>query len=385
MDLADMIGIILFGLEILFLAAVSLGLLKLRTKYGLVPFYMFLAACLVYGEMTTSFALFTFMCFDVAGTAVAIFPLMLFALILIYDLRGIEEAKRYIFGIILAVTLIIPLNMFFMLKSKLILSPFSPYDFNSLYTILYPNFFIFAFSIFGFIISTFVIIVLYNFLTGICKYKFSCVFIPLTLGLYANSVVFVSGLYIGGLATAGTLPAHIFTNTFASLLFSSIYVIVSPFIIPEKIEQIIERPQKTMEIDELKTGFGGRVEERFKVLVADDTPEVIELLKPIFEYENWEVVEAKNGKEALGMVFAEGPDIILLDIMMPGMDGYQVVEILKSHRTTRDIPIIMLTAKAGEEDKLKGMEMGINDYITKPFSLKEVVARIKMVMRRSVK
>ena len=380
-----MIGIILFGLEILFLAAVSLGLLKLRTKYGLVPFYMFLAACLVYGEMTTSFALFTFMGFDVAGTAVAIFPLMLFALILIYDLRGIEETRRYIFGIILAVMLIIPLNCLFLYKSEYLLSPYSLFDFKLLHTILYPNLFIFAFSVLGFIISVFLIIVIYNFLTGICKYKFLCVFIPLTLGLYADSVVFVSGLYISGLTTAGMLPAHIFTKTFASLLYSSIYVIVSPFIIPEKNEQIIERPQKTVEIDELKTGFGGRVEEGFKVLVADDTPEVIELLKHTLKYENWEVVEAKNGKEALGMVFAEGPDIILLDIMMPEMDGYQVVEILRSHRTTKDIPIIMLTAKGGKEEKLKGMEIGIDDYITKPFLPEELVARIKMVMRRSVK
>lgn len=379
-----MIEIILFGLEILFLATASLGLLKLRTKYGLVPFYMFLAACLVYGGMTTSLALSTFMGFDVATTAVAISSLMLFALILIYDLRGIEETKRYIFGIILTVTLIIPLNCLFLYKSEYLSSPYSLLNFKLLHTILYPNLFIFAFYVLGFIISVFLIIVLYSFLRGICKYKFLCVFIPLTLALYADSVVFVSGLYISGLATAGMLPAHIFTKTFASLLYSSIYVIISPFIIPEKIKQIIEIPQKTVEIDELKTGFAGGVEEGFKVLVADDTPEVIELLKPIFEYENWEVVEAKNGKEALGMVFAECPDIILLDIMMPEMDGYQVMEILRSHRTTRDIPVIMLTAKAGEEDKLKGMELGINDYITKPFSLKEVIARIKMVMRRSV-
>ena len=129
----------------------------------------------------------------------------------------------------------------------------------------------------------------------------------------------------------------------------------------------------------------GSISTGIKVLVADDTPEVIELLKHTLKYENWEVVEAKNGKEALGMVFAEGPDIILLDIIMPEMNGYQVVEILRSHRTTKDIPIIMLTAKGGKEEKLKGMEIGIDDYITKPFLPEELVARIKMVMRRSVK
>ncbi len=124
-----------------------------------------------------------------------------------------------------------------------------------------------------------------------------------------------------------------------------------------------------------------KTQEKIKVLVADDDKNVIYIIKCSLPQEMFEIIEATNGKEALGMVFAESPDVLILDIMMPEMDGYRVCEQLKDHDSTRDIPIIILSAKATVEDKLKAMSMGIRDYIVKPFDPRELEARIKMAMR----
>ncbi len=121
----------------------------------------------------------------------------------------------------------------------------------------------------------------------------------------------------------------------------------------------------------------GQVEKKTKVLIADDEKDVINIIRDSLD-PSFEIIEAKNGKEALGMVFAESPDILILDIMMPDMDGYKVCEELKKHEQTKDMPIIILSAKATVEDKLKAMEMGIDDYIVKPFDPRELEARIKL-------
>ena len=104
-----------------------------------------------------------------------------------------------------------------------------------------------------------------------------------------------------------------------------------------------------------------------KILVADDEPYILMALTDAVEMEGYDCVTAVNGKEALEKARQELPDLILLDIMMPYMDGYEVCEELKAHEQTRDIPVIMLTAKSQQVDIQRGKEVGADDYITKPF------------------
>ncbi|MCZ7357110.1 MAG: response regulator [Candidatus Methanoperedens sp.] len=118
-----------------------------------------------------------------------------------------------------------------------------------------------------------------------------------------------------------------------------------------------------------------------KLLVADDDKNVITIIRDSFDPEQFEILEAVNGKEALGMVFAESPDMLILDIMMPDMDGYKVCEELKKHESTKKIPIIILSAKTSIEDKLTAMGLGVDDYIVKPFDPRELKARIKLRLK----
>ncbi len=122
--------------------------------------------------------------------------------------------------------------------------------------------------------------------------------------------------------------------------------------------------------------------DKLKILIVDDEPDIPELLKLSLISEPYDFLVAYNGEEAIDVALKEHPDLILLDIMMPDMDGYEVVEQLKQSNTANDIPVIMISAKTAIEDKVRGMELGIDDYIAKPFDKREVKARIKMVMRR---
>ncbi|MGP2526537.1 response regulator transcription factor [Acidaminococcus sp. LBK-2] len=116
------------------------------------------------------------------------------------------------------------------------------------------------------------------------------------------------------------------------------------------------------------------------VLIADDEPQIREILSIYFKKEGFKVIEAADGAEALVQVQAGKPDIILLDIMMPVLDG---LEVCKQVRKISDIPIIMLTAKDSDDDRILGLEIGADDYISKPFNTREVVARVKAVLRRT--
>lgn len=116
------------------------------------------------------------------------------------------------------------------------------------------------------------------------------------------------------------------------------------------------------------------------VLIADDEPQIREILSIYFKKEGFKVIEAADGAEALVQVQAGKPDIILLDIMMPVLDG---LEVCKQVRKISDIPIIMLTAKDSDDDRVLGLEIGADDYISKPFNTREVVARVKAVLRRT--
>ena len=116
------------------------------------------------------------------------------------------------------------------------------------------------------------------------------------------------------------------------------------------------------------------------VLVADDKAGVRQLVRDYLEVEGFRVVVATNGREALIAARQSKPDLILLDIMMPEMSGY---DFIRAYRRERDTPIILLTARLEETDKVLGLELGADDYVTKPFGMKELVARINAVLRRT--
>ncbi len=120
--------------------------------------------------------------------------------------------------------------------------------------------------------------------------------------------------------------------------------------------------------------------EKQKILVVDDDSNICELLRMYLEKDGFDTAIASDGEKALELVNSYNPDLILLDIMMPRLDGWQVC---REVRKLGDIPIIMLTAKGEVFDKILGLELGADDYISKPFDTKEVVARIKAVLRRS--
>jgi DNA-binding response OmpR family regulator len=116
------------------------------------------------------------------------------------------------------------------------------------------------------------------------------------------------------------------------------------------------------------------------VLVVDDEERLTSLVKTYLEQAGFRAVTAKNGREALFLARQEKPDLIILDIMMPEMDG---LEFIRQHRKERETPIILLTAKVEDMDKLVGLEMGADDYVTKPFSPRELIARVRTVLRRA--
>ena len=116
-----------------------------------------------------------------------------------------------------------------------------------------------------------------------------------------------------------------------------------------------------------------------KILVVDDEKPIAEIISYNLEEEGYEVLTAFDGAEALRLAFEEKPDLILLDIMLPLIDGFSVC---KQVRQKLDVPIIMLTAREGEIDKIMGLEFGADDYVTKPFSSRELMARVKATLRR---
>src|SRR5690349_8893586 len=122
---------------------------------------------------------------------------------------------------------------------------------------------------------------------------------------------------------------------------------------------------------------------RSTVLVIDDEKDLLELVRYNLEKEHLDVITATDGASGLEIGLRHKPDLVLLDLMMPGMNGMEVCKQLRSDARTSRVPIIMLTAKASETDKIVGLEMGADDYITKPFSVRELLARVRAVLRRS--
>jgi PleD family two-component response regulator len=124
---------------------------------------------------------------------------------------------------------------------------------------------------------------------------------------------------------------------------------------------------------------------KYTILVVDDDPNIRELIVETLGEEKYQPIEARDGKEALSICEREKPDIIILDVMMPDLDGLEVCLRLRGEILTSHIPIILLTAKGLLEDKIKGMETGADDYLTKPFDPLELEARISMHLRRSIR
>ena len=118
-----------------------------------------------------------------------------------------------------------------------------------------------------------------------------------------------------------------------------------------------------------------------RLLVVDDEPDIVELLSASLRFAGYEVCSAANGKDALELARSFRPDLVLLDVMMPGMDGFTVLARLRGdgHR----VPVLFLTARDATDDKVRGLTTGADDYVTKPFSLSEVLARIGAILRRS--
>ena len=117
----------------------------------------------------------------------------------------------------------------------------------------------------------------------------------------------------------------------------------------------------------------------YKVLIVDDETEIRDVLRLYLEKDGYEVVEAADGMDAMEKIQKENPDLVILDIMMPGLDGYRV---LRNIRETNNIPVIMLSAKDTDADKILGLDLGADDYITKPFGPLEAVARVNSNIRR---
>ena len=125
----------------------------------------------------------------------------------------------------------------------------------------------------------------------------------------------------------------------------------------------------------MQKDFQGRV-----ILVVDDEARMVRFIQLNLEHDGFQVVSAYNGREALEQVRTQLPNLVLLDVMMPDFDGFEVLERIREQST---IPVIMLTAKGEEDDRVRGLELGADDYITKPFSPRELVSRVRAVLRRT--
>jgi two-component system OmpR family response regulator len=122
-------------------------------------------------------------------------------------------------------------------------------------------------------------------------------------------------------------------------------------------------------------------EDNYRVLVVDDEPNIVDVISMALRYQGFEVASAGTGNEALAQVRAFRPHLMVLDVMLPDMEGFDVAQRLGSQRA--DVPIIFLTARDSTEDKVRGLTTGGDDYVTKPFSLEELVARIRTILRRT--
>lgn len=119
-----------------------------------------------------------------------------------------------------------------------------------------------------------------------------------------------------------------------------------------------------------------------KILIVEDDHDIVEMVEYNLKEEGYETLSAFNGEQGVELARRERPDLIILDLMLPVIDGFEVCRIVKNDQLTADIPIIILSAKSQETDKVVGLELGADDYVTKPFSPRELIARIRAILRR---
>src|SRR5215470_11357044 len=120
--------------------------------------------------------------------------------------------------------------------------------------------------------------------------------------------------------------------------------------------------------------------DRRRILVVDDEERMVRFIRMNLEHDGFQVSEAFNGKQAVQRLRDVSPDLILLDVMMPDLDGFEVLQMV---REISSVPVIMLTAKGEEDDRIRGLELGADDYVPKPFNPRELVSRVKAVLRRT--
>lgn len=133
------------------------------------------------------------------------------------------------------------------------------------------------------------------------------------------------------------------------------------------------------------TADSSQKNQRYSLLLVDDDPEILTLLQAKFKDEPFKVFTAAEGTTALSIVRTEKPDLIVLDVRLPGLSGLEICRFLKADKKTHDIPIIMLSARSDEIDRVLGLEFGADDYVTKPFNAKELILRIHNVLKRVYK
>jgi two-component system alkaline phosphatase synthesis response regulator PhoP len=136
-----------------------------------------------------------------------------------------------------------------------------------------------------------------------------------------------------------------------------------------------------MSVSADRRNLPGKAGKKTRILIVEDEPAMVAGLRDNFEYEGYDVISADDGVSGLERVFADDPDLVVLDVMMPRMSGLEVCKQVKARKPS--LPIIMLTARGQEIDKVVGLELGADDYVTKPFSIRELMARIKAVLRRA--
>ncbi len=163
--------------------------------------------------------------------------------------------------------------------------------------------------------------------------------------------------------------------------------------IDDKIAGLIEKNENISNLEisrilgisekEVERRIRGFSDVRQKIMIVDDEMDTLLPLKRSLEAEGYVVVEAVNGYEAIEKSKEELPELIVLDLLLPGIDGFEVCTQLKKDALTEKIPVIMLTAKDEVRDKVEGMELGADDYVTKPFNLNELKARIRNILKRS--
>ena len=119
-----------------------------------------------------------------------------------------------------------------------------------------------------------------------------------------------------------------------------------------------------------------------KILIVEDEPDIRKLVNYNLVQERFKVLEAEDGEQGLKIIQRDKPDLVILDLMLPGLSGMELCKILRERSETERLPVLMLTAKAGEADRVVGLEMGADDYLAKPFSPRELVARVRAILRR---